>query len=123
MLAIFAARGQNRWEEAFMTLTLPFTQGQRVVLVLREPRERMWGLLQGLEPAGVAIRGLDLQVWEEILGLVRSGEGDQVSFGTRFYPMHRLESLYLDEPSSGVPSLGEDFLRRTGQDPESFLLA
>ena len=106
-----------------MTVALPFHVGQRVVLVLREPRERMWGLLQGLDGPGIAVRGLDLQVWEEILGLVKRGEGDQVSFGTRFYPMRRVESLYLDEPSSGVPSLGDDFLRRTGVDPETFFQA
>jgi hypothetical protein len=36
--------------------------------------------------------------------------------------MHRLESLYLDERTSGVPSLAEVFRERTGQDPARFLL-
>jgi hypothetical protein len=103
-----------------MALTLPFKKGQIVVLVLREPRERVWGRLLGLEPAGLAVRGLSLQVWEETLAMVKRGEGDQVSLGTRFYPMHRVESLYLDEATSGVPSLAEDFLRRTGCGAEGF---
>ena len=104
-----------------MALTLPFQRGQIVVLVLREPRERVWGQLLGLEPAGLAIRGLELQVWEETLAMVKRGEGDQVSLGTRFYPMQRVETLYLDEATSGVPSLAEDFLRRTGVGAEDFL--
>jgi hypothetical protein len=35
--------------------------------------------------------------------------------------MHRLEAFYLDEPSSGVPSLGQTFRERTGLDPATFL--
>lgn len=104
-----------------MALPIPFTSGQYVVAILREPREKLWGRLLGLEPAGVALRGLDLRVWDEVLGLVRRGESDQVALGTRFFPMHRLESLYLDEPSSGVPSLAEEFLTRTGLAPAEFL--
>ncbi|HNX93662.1 MAG TPA: hypothetical protein PKL14_00750 [Holophaga sp.] len=104
-----------------MAIELPFASGQIVVLVLRDPRERIWGRLLGIETAGVAVRGLDLMPWEDVLALVKRGESDQVSLATRFYPMHRIESLYLDEPSSGVPSLIQDFKRRTGQDAQAFL--
>lgn len=104
-----------------MAITLPVQKGQLVVLVLREPRERLWGCLLGLEAAGVALRGLDVSPWDQALSLVRHGEAEMVALATRFYPMHRVESLYLDEPSSGVPSLGQDFQRRTGRDPDAFL--
>jgi hypothetical protein len=104
-----------------MAISIPFASGQLVVLVLREPRERVWGRLLGLEAAGVALRGVELTPWEEILSLVKRGEMDQVALGTRFIPMHRIESLYLDEPSSGVVSLGEEFQQRTGVDPQEFL--
>jgi hypothetical protein len=104
-----------------MSLSLPFSHGQLVVVILRDPRERMWGRLVGLEGAGIALRGLDLRVWEEVLALARRGEADQIALGTRFFPMHRVESFYLDEASSGVPSLASDFLQRTGIDPQAFL--
>jgi hypothetical protein len=104
-----------------MAIPLPFTSGQLVVLVLREPKERLWGRLLGLEASGVALRGVELTPWEEILGLVKRGEADQVALGTRFLPMHRIDSLYLDEPSSGVPSLAEEFKSRTGIEPQEFL--
>jgi hypothetical protein len=99
----------------------PFQAGDLVVLVLQAPRERIWGRLLGLGAAGVSLRGLELSPWEEVLRLVRGGEADQVALGTRFLPMHRVEAMYLDEPSSGVPSLAETFLDRTGQDPRAFL--
>lgn len=104
-----------------MLLTMPFQAGDLVVLILREPRERLWGRLLGLEAPGIALRGLDLTPWEEVLGLVRTGETDQVALSTRFLPMHRVEAMYLDEASSGAPSLADTFLQRTGQDPQAFL--
>ena len=104
-----------------MALSLPFESGQIVVVVLQNPRERIWGRLLGLEASGIALRGVELTPWEEVLTLVKRGEEDQVAIGTRFYPMHRVESLYLDEPSSGVPSLSQDFQRRAGRDPQGFL--
>ncbi len=103
-----------------MPLTMPFAPGDLVVVVLHSPRERLWGCLLGLEASGIALRGLNLSPWEEVLTLVRTGQGDQVALGTRFLPMHRVEALYLDEPSSGVPSLGQVFLDRTGLDPATF---
>lgn len=105
-----------------MSLGLPFARGQLVVVVLHSPRERLWGALLGLEGPGLAIRGIDVAPWEEVLSLVRKGMADQVSLSTRFLPMHRIESLYLDERSSGVPSLGELFRDRTGLEPRNFLL-
>ncbi|MFZ1376434.1 MAG: hypothetical protein WAS25_07560 [Geothrix sp.] len=105
-----------------MPQTMPFQPGDLVVVVLQAPRERIWGALLGLDASGIAIRGLDLTPWEEVLSLVRTGESDQVALGTRFLPMHRVEAMYLDEASSGAPSLAEIFRNRTGQEALGFLL-
>ena len=43
------------------------------------------------------------------------------ALSTRFIPMHRLEAMYLDEASSGVPSLADTFRERTGLDARTFL--
>jgi len=104
-----------------MPLTMSFQPDDLVVVILQSPRERLWGRLLGLDAAGIALRGLDLIPWEEVLTLVRTDQADQVALGTRFLPMHRVEAMYLDEPSSGAPSLAEIFYGRTGQDPRVFL--
>lgn len=98
-----------------------FFPGQSVVVVLRDPRERIWGRLLGLDPAGIAVHGLDLSAWEETLSLVRRGEGDQVALSSRFLPMHRVETMYLDRPSCGAPSHAQEFRDRSGVDPVAFL--
>ena len=105
-----------------MPLSLPFKRDQLVVLITNHPREKWLGRLLGLEAAGIALRGFDLSPWEDVLSLIRAGEGDQVAVATRFVPMHRIESLYLDEPSSGVPSLAEVFQKRTGVEADTFLV-
>jgi len=104
-----------------MPLSMPFQPGDLVVVVLQAPRARIWGRILGLEASGVALRGVDLSPWEEILSLVRTGQSDQVALGTRFLPMHRVEAIYLDEASCGAPSLAEVFRQRTAQDPHAFL--
>jgi predicted dithiol-disulfide oxidoreductase (DUF899 family) len=104
-----------------MSLQLPFRSGDLVVVVLQSPRERIWGRLLGLEAAGIALRGLDLTPWEEVLTLIRTDQADQVALGTRFLPMHRVEAMYLDETSSGVPSLAATFRDRTGLEAQAFL--
>lgn len=104
-----------------MPLSFPFQRGQLVVVVVTAPRQKIWGRILGLETAGIAVRGIDLAPWEDVLALVNRGLGDQVALDTRFFPMHRIEQMYLDEASSGVPSLGEVFQERTGLDPMEFL--
>lgn len=104
-----------------MALSMPFQRGQLVVVVLHSPRERLWGRILGLEDSGVALRGFELTPWEEVLNLVRNGQAEHVSLGTRFVPLHRVETLYLDEPSSGARSLAQEFEDRTGLDPQTFL--
>ena len=104
-----------------MSAPMPFQAGDLVVVVLQAPRERLWGSLLGLDGAGIRLRGLDLSPWIEVLSLLRKGEGDQVSLGTRFLPMHRVEAMYLDEASSGAPSLADSFHQATGLDPRAFL--
>jgi hypothetical protein len=104
-----------------MPLSFPFQRGQLVVVVVNAPRQKIWGRILGLETAGIMVRGIDLAPWEDVLALVNRGHADQVALDTRFFPMHRVELMYLDEMSSGVPSLGEVFTERTGQDPMEFL--
>lgn len=104
-----------------MAIPIPFEPGTWVVLVLQEPRERIWGRLLALEPTGIVLRGLDIKPWEEVIRMVMAGESDLLSLGTRYYPLHRVESLYLDEPSSGASSLVEEFRRRTRTEPEDLI--
>lgn len=94
-------------------MAIPFVSGAIVVLYLQGPREKVWGVLQDLGPAGVSLRGLDLSSFDDWLRGMSSGE-DSILPSTAFYPLARVEKILLDEASDGVPSLDDLCRERTG---------
>ena len=90
-----------------------FVPGAAVVLTLREPREKFWGVLLELSAAGISLRGLDLNSFDDFVHLVRSGE--PACPAAVFFPMHRVERMEADEHSGDLPSLKERFHEKTGR--------
>jgi hypothetical protein len=68
--------------------------GQLVLVTLYNPREKFWGIMLALEPAGVSIRGVDLQSLDDFTQLVKSGEAASAS--VVFFPMHRVQKIEED---------------------------
>jgi hypothetical protein len=89
--------------------------GAPVVLYLREPKEKVWGILVSLTPAGVVLRGLDLITFEDWIQQERRGEEPLLGLVTLFYPMSRLERLEKDEGVGVVESCAERFAREVGR--------
>ena len=85
-----------------------------VILSLVSPKEKIWGRLVALNPAGVTIQGVDLNSFDDWLRQVLDAEPEILSLHTVFYPMHRVERIAQDEPSGEIPSLGQRFLSRVG---------
>jgi methylmalonyl-CoA/ethylmalonyl-CoA epimerase len=98
-----------------------FAPGSAVLLYLRDPQERLWGLLRRLDPAGVTLEGMDLASFEGWMAEVERGESNPVGPSTLFFPMGRVEKLLLDRPSGPVPSLSDRFRERTGRAPEDLI--
>ena len=88
--------------------------GSCVILHLREPREKSWGLLLRMDPTGVWVRGIDLASVEDWARQVAAGEGETMGLATYFVPYARLEKIVLDEPLGPVPSLAQRFEQITG---------
>jgi hypothetical protein len=88
--------------------------GQLVLVTLYNPREKFWGIMLSLEPAGVSIRGVDLQSLDDFTQLVKSGEAASAS--VVFFPMHRVQKIEEDRNTGELPSLAEQFRGKTGVD-------
>ena len=88
--------------------------GAPVLLVLHSPREKCWGILDEISAAGVFLRGLDLNAFDD---WVRAVAHDEPFIGVTdlFFPMWRVERLTRDEAAGGIPSLAEQFENRTGR--------
>lgn len=94
--------------------------GAAVLVVLHSPREKCWGVLDEISPAGVFMRGLDLNAFDDWTQAVAHDE-PFVGLTDLFFPMWRVERLTRDESTEGVPSLTDEFERRTGRKIEEFL--
>ena len=92
-----------------------------VLVILHSPREKVWGQLLDLNPAGLTLCGLDLNVFDE--WSMQWGSDEEGGFTTVFYPLHRVERMERDETVGGIPSLEHRFQQRTGLSLEQYLNA
>lgn len=91
--------------------------GAAVVIVLQSPREKCWGLLDEINPAGIFLRGIDLNAFDDWTNAIAHDE-PFIGFTDMFLPMWRVERITRDESAGGVPSLSEQFEQRTGRNAE-----
>jgi len=88
-----------------------------ILATLNNPREKFWGSILALDPAGLSMAGLELSSVDDCTNMVISGE--EFAPATLFFPMHRVERIELDAPQGDIPSLSQRFLARTGQEATS----
>jgi hypothetical protein len=94
--------------------------GQPVVLYLHSPREKLWGVLSELNAAGVYVRGIDLNTFDDWTQMIVRGERN-IGLSYVFLPMWRVERVSLDESVDDIPSLADTFHRRVGLTIEEYL--
>jgi hypothetical protein len=92
-----------------------------VVVSLHSPREKVWGQLLALSPAGITLRGIDLNSFDDFVRQVRHPEGERVGLPMAFFPMQRVERVALDEPSGDIPSMADLFERKVGHSLKDYL--
>jgi hypothetical protein len=86
-----------------------------VIVYLHSPKEKVWGLLISLLPAGIVVRGLDLAAFDDWMRQEARGEEAIIGLNTLFYPMARVERMERDESTGPLLSYAERFVRETGR--------
>ena len=89
------------------------TPGSPVIVYLHSPREKIWGVLRELSAAGVFIRGIDLNTFDDWVQMIVRGERN-MGLTHVFLPMWRVERVALDESVDDIPSLAAQFYARVG---------
>ena len=92
-----------------------------VIVSLHTPREKVWGELLDVSTAGITMRGIDLNSFDDFIRQVLHPEGDPVGLPTVFFPMQRIERMALDEPTGSIPSMADLFERRVGRSLKDYL--
>jgi hypothetical protein len=90
-------------------------EGAPVIVYLREPKEKVFGLLLAILPAGLVVRGLDLQTFDDWLRQEARGEEPGIGLVTIFYPMGRVERLERDESIGPLEGYADRFRREVGR--------
>ena len=70
-------------------------------------------MLDEVTSAGVFLRGLDLNAFDDWLSAVVHHE-PFIGLGSMFFPLWRVERIARDEPSGEIPSLSQQAEQRTG---------
>ena len=93
---------------------MKFDSGDVVIAVLHSPREKLLGVLDSIEAAGVTMRSIDLGYFDDWCSSIVEGEA-HLEMNDNFYPMWRIERLSRDESTDDLPSMADQFEARTGR--------
>lgn len=93
--------------------------GEIITIVLHSPREKIIGVMHEINAAGVFVRGIDLNAFDDWSRAIVNDE-PFYSMQDYFYPMWRVERITRDEHTPDLPSMAEQFKQRTGREITDF---
>ena len=95
--------------------TFALNEGDPVVLYLQSPKEKVWGLLLSLSAAGVVLRGIDLNSFDDWVRQEARRDEPYLGLSTVFYPMGRVDRMERDETIGPVVSCADRFMGEVGR--------
>jgi len=103
-----------------------FEKSALIIVNLVNPKEKFFGVLKALSAAGVTIRAVNLDSFDDWIREIARGEEQNIELITMFVPLFRVERIFLDEPAGAIKSFSQRFedvvgttiLRYLGIEPE-----
>ena len=95
--------------------------GTLVLVHLHSPKEKYWGALRALTPAGVTVRGVDVAVFDDWARQFASGGEVELGAATFFFPLYRVEKMFEDARIGSVAAYHERFFEMVGRDVRDVL--
>ena len=92
-----------------------------VITNLVNPSEKFWGVLLHHDAAGIVLRGISVNAFDEWMRQVASEEQPSLDLVTMFVPLFRIERIFLDEQVGEVESYCQRFARSVGVAPQEYL--
>jgi hypothetical protein len=92
-----------------------------VILNLVNPKEKFFGVLNALSAAGVTIRAVNLDSFDDWMHEVARGEEQNIELITMFVPLFRVERIFLDEPAGTIKSYAQRFEAVVGMTVAQYL--
>ena len=92
-----------------------FERGALVILNLVNPKEKFFGVLAALSPAGVTVRAINLDSFDDWIHQIARDEDPDLDLMTMFVPLFRVERIFLDEASGSIKSYSQRFQEVVGK--------
>jgi hypothetical protein len=86
-----------------------FERQALVIVNLVSPKEKFFGVLLSLSPAGVTLRGINLDSFDDWIRQLARAEEINIDLITMFIPLFRVERIFLDEAQGAIPSYAQHF--------------
>ena len=96
-------------------------QNALVIANLVSPKEKFYGVLRSLSAAGVTIRAVNLDSFDDWVRQIARKEEADIEMVTMFVPLFRVERIFLDEPSGTVKSYSQRFADIVGTEVVEYL--
>ena len=98
-----------------------FDASSLVIVNLVNPKEKFFGVLSALSPAGITVRAINLDSFEDWMRQLARGDDPNLDLITMFVPLFRVERVFLDEPSGMIKSYGQRFEEVVGMTIHQYL--
>lgn len=98
-----------------------FEPNALVIANLVNPKEKFFGVLRALSPAGVTLRAINLDSFDDWIHQIAREEEADIEMITMFVPLFRVERIFLDEPSGMVKSYAQRFEQVVGMTVREYL--
>jgi hypothetical protein len=86
-----------------------FEKNALVIINLVNPKEKLFGVLTALSPAGLTMRAINLDSFDDWVREVARGDESNLDLITMFVPLFRVERIFLDEPLGAIKSYAQRF--------------
>jgi hypothetical protein len=98
-----------------------FEPSSLVIVNLITPKEKFFGLLRALSPAGVTMRAINLDSFDDWIRQIARDEEPNIDLITMFVPLSRVERIFLDEPLGSIQSYSQRFAAVVGRPVTDYL--
>ena len=100
-----------------------FEPNALIIVNLVNPKEKFFGVLKALSSAGVTVRAINLDSFEDWIHQIARDEEPNLDMLTMFVPLFRLERIFLDEASGSIKSYKQRFEEVVGREIRDYLTA
>jgi hypothetical protein len=92
-----------------------------VIVNLVNPKEKFFGVLGSLSAAGITMRAVNLDSFEDWIRQLAGDDEPDLDLLTMFFPLFRVERIFLDEPTGAIKSYSQRFEEVVGQPIRQYL--